>query len=160
MIEASDGSLYTGITTDVERRFAEHREGKQGARYFRGREPRRVVYVEPAEDRSTASKREATIKQLRRTQKLQLIVGGNADGRIEVVHEPAQQHFYIELEHGRAVLEYQLLPNQAVNFYRTYVPGEYRNQSLAERLVRTGLAWANQQGLKVRATCWYVQKFL
>lgn len=80
MIEASDGSLYTGITTDVERRFAEHREGKQGARYFNGREPQRVVYVEPAEDRSSASKREVAIKQLRRQQKLELIAGGNTDG--------------------------------------------------------------------------------
>lgn len=80
MIEASDGSLYTGITTDVERRFTEHREGKQGARYFNGREPQRVVYVEPAEDRSSASRREAAIKQLRRQQKLELIAGGNTDG--------------------------------------------------------------------------------
>ncbi|MEZ5529846.1 MAG: GIY-YIG nuclease family protein [Porticoccaceae bacterium] len=80
MIEASDGSLYTGITTDVERRFVEHREGKQGARYFNGREPQRVVYVEPAEDRSSASRREAAIKQLRRQQKLELIAGGNTDG--------------------------------------------------------------------------------
>lgn len=80
MIEASDGSLYTGITTDVARRFEEHREGKQGARYFNGREPQRVVYVEPAEDRSSASKREAAIKQLRRQQKLELIAGGNTDG--------------------------------------------------------------------------------
>lgn len=79
MIEASDGSLYTGITTDVARRFAEHRDGKQGARYFKGRQPRQVVYVEPAEDRSSASKREAAIKQLRRNQKLELIAGVNAD---------------------------------------------------------------------------------
>ncbi|TNE79424.1 MAG: GIY-YIG nuclease family protein [Gammaproteobacteria bacterium] len=73
MIEASDGSLYTGITTDVERRFQEHCHSDRGARFFNGREPRRVVYVEPAEDRSSASKREAAIKQLRRQQKLDLI---------------------------------------------------------------------------------------
>ncbi len=80
MIEASDGSLYTGITTDVTRRFAEHRDGRQGARYFNGRQPIRVVYVEPAEDRSMASKREAAIKQLGRQQKLALIAEGTEDG--------------------------------------------------------------------------------
>ncbi|WP_461480707.1 GNAT family N-acetyltransferase [Porticoccus sp.] len=77
-----------------------------------------------------------------------------------VKHDPTRQRFYIELERGDAVLEYQLLPGQTVNFSRTFVPGEYRNHGLAEKLVRTGLAWANQQGLKIRATCWYVQKFL
>ncbi|MDP1521420.1 GIY-YIG nuclease family protein [Porticoccus litoralis] len=80
MIEASDGSLYTGITTDVARRFAEHRDGKLGARYFNGRQPKKVVYVEPAEDRSMASKREAAIKQLGRQQKLALISEGSKDG--------------------------------------------------------------------------------
>lgn len=80
MIEASDGSLYTGITTDVTRRFAEHRDGKLGARYFNGRQPKRVVYVEPAEDRSMASKREAAIKQLARQQKLALISEDSKDG--------------------------------------------------------------------------------
>ncbi|MEZ5529847.1 MAG: GNAT family N-acetyltransferase [Porticoccaceae bacterium] len=79
---------------------------------------------------------------------------------IEIVHDAAQQRFTIELEHGEAVLEYQLLPNQTMNFYRTYVPGEYRNHGLAEKLVRAGLAWANHQGYTIRASCWYAQKFL
>lgn len=79
---------------------------------------------------------------------------------VEIVHDNAQKCFYIDLEHGRAVLEYQVLPGQAVNFSRTYVPGEYRNHGLAEKLVRTGLAWANQQEFKIRASCWYVQRFL
>ncbi|TNE94832.1 GNAT family N-acetyltransferase [Porticoccus sp.] len=78
----------------------------------------------------------------------------------EIVHDDQQGCFLIELEQGRAVLEYQLLPDNTVNFSRTYVPGEYRNHGLAEKLVRAGLNWANQQGLSVRATCWYVQKFL
>ncbi len=78
----------------------------------------------------------------------------------EIVHDDQQGCFLIELEQGRAVLEYQLLPGNTVNFSRTYVPTEYRNHGLAEKLVRAGLAWANQQGLKVRATCWYVQRFL
>lgn len=75
MIQASDGSLYTGITTDVERRFNEHLTSKQGAKYFQGRKPEKVVYVEAGHDRSSASKREAEIKRLRREQKLELMAG-------------------------------------------------------------------------------------
>ena len=73
IIEASDGSLYTGITTDVERRFAEHAEGKKGAKYFYGRKPVRVVYREQGHSRSTASQREAEIKAMSRAEKQQLV---------------------------------------------------------------------------------------
>jgi len=73
IIVCTDNSLYTGITTDVERRFSEHLAGKQGARYFRGRTPKKVVYLESAQNRSTASKREAVIKKLLRADKLRLI---------------------------------------------------------------------------------------
>ncbi|MEM9301287.1 MAG: GIY-YIG nuclease family protein [Pseudomonadota bacterium] len=75
IIEADDGSLYTGVTTDVERRFAEHRDGPRGARYFRGRRPRAVVYTESGHDRSSAARREAAIKRLGRDAKLALIRG-------------------------------------------------------------------------------------
>lgn len=71
IIHCSDDSYYTGITTDVERRFEEHRRGK-GAKYFYGRAPLEVVYTEWCEDRSTASRREAEIKQLSRAQKIRL----------------------------------------------------------------------------------------
>ena len=80
MIEASDGRLYTGITTDVERRFREHAEGKKGARFFRGRKPGRLVYVEDAENRSIASQREAAIKRLTRQQKMALIASAPGTG--------------------------------------------------------------------------------
>jgi len=76
MIEASDGSLYTGIATDVERRFAEHalgREGKKGAKFFYGRKPVKVVYKEGDHSRSSASTREAEIKSFSRQAKLKLI---------------------------------------------------------------------------------------
>lgn len=73
IIEADDGSLYTGVTTDVERRFSEHCSGKRGARYFGGRQPLRVVYTEPAATRSAACKREAAIKKLSRPGKLLLL---------------------------------------------------------------------------------------
>ena len=73
IIEAGDGSLYTGISTDPERRFAEHADGKRGARYFGGRIPVRIVYRETGHDRSSASRREAEIKRLDRAAKLRLI---------------------------------------------------------------------------------------
>jgi putative endonuclease len=73
IIEASDTSLYTGITTDVERRFAEHLQGPKGARYFNGRSPLKVIYREDGHDRASASRREAEIKKLSRRAKQQLI---------------------------------------------------------------------------------------
>ncbi|MGV6806832.1 MAG: GIY-YIG nuclease family protein [bacterium] len=73
IILCSDRSLYTGITTDPQRRFAEHASGKKGAKYFRGREPRGIVYLETGFTRSAASKREAEIKGLTHCQKLELI---------------------------------------------------------------------------------------
>ena len=73
IIEASDGSLYTGISTDPERRFGEHSGGNRGARYFGGRKPLRIVYRETGHDRSSASRREAEIKRLNRAAKQRLI---------------------------------------------------------------------------------------
>lgn len=73
IIRCEDGSLYTGVTTDVDRRFDEHRTGKRGARYFNGRRPDAVVWREPGHDRSSALKREAAIKKLDRQAKLRLI---------------------------------------------------------------------------------------
>ena len=72
MIVADDESLYTGITTDVNRRFSEHESG-EGAKYFRSRKPVKVVHTECFADRSLASKREWEIKQLSRSKKLCLI---------------------------------------------------------------------------------------
>ena len=72
IIFCSDNSLYTGITLDIERRFSEH-ASQQCAKYFRGRKPGKVVYLENGHTRSTASKREAAIKKLLRVDKLKLI---------------------------------------------------------------------------------------
>ena len=77
MIRASDGRLYTGITTDVERRFGEHGDPRKGARFFRGRRPVEVVYTENHPDRSSALRREAAIKRLSRELKLDLIRESN-----------------------------------------------------------------------------------
>lgn len=72
IILCSDGTLYTGISCDPERRFAQH-EGRRGARYFRGRRPVRMVYLESGHDRGSASRREAAIKKLPRSEKLKLL---------------------------------------------------------------------------------------
>ena len=73
MLRCADGSLYTGITTDLPRRLAEHNgEGGLGARYTRSRRPVALVYSEPADHRAAASRREAAIKRLDRTRKLAL----------------------------------------------------------------------------------------
>lgn len=75
MIEASDKSYYTGITTDVERRFDEHCSSVLGAKYFNGRTPVKVIYQEADHSRSSASKREYAIKKLSRRQKELLVQG-------------------------------------------------------------------------------------
>jgi putative endonuclease len=73
IVACSDESLYTGITTDRERRIAEHKGSKKGAKYTRNRRPVDLVYSEMHPDRSTASKREYEIKKLSRAEKLKLI---------------------------------------------------------------------------------------
>lgn len=74
MLECADGTLYTGIATDIERRVEEHNGSEKGAKYTRARRPVRLVYSESFGDRSSASKREYEIKKkMNRAEKLQLI---------------------------------------------------------------------------------------
>jgi putative endonuclease len=79
IIEASDHSYYTGISTDVERRFDQHCSGPLGAKFFNGRTPLKVVYREDGHTRSTASKREIEIKKLTRMQKQALLAARSGD---------------------------------------------------------------------------------
>lgn len=73
MVRCADDTLYTGITTDVQRRLDEHNgDDRIGARYTRARRPVVLVYSEQAESRSAAASREAAIKKLTRQQKLAL----------------------------------------------------------------------------------------
>ncbi|HUQ30158.1 MAG TPA: GIY-YIG nuclease family protein [Candidatus Paceibacterota bacterium] len=72
VLECQDGSLYTGITTDVKRRFAEHAKGT-GGHFTRSHRVKRVVYQELHPDRSAAQKREAEIKRWPREKKLGFI---------------------------------------------------------------------------------------
>lgn len=72
ILRCGDGSLYTGITTDVEKRLEVHRSGK-GAKYTRGRGPLEVVYTEECGDHSAALKRELEVKALPREEKQKLL---------------------------------------------------------------------------------------
>ena len=72
ILECKDGSFYTGITTDVQRRFKEHKQGKGGA-LTRAKKVVKILYTEQQPDRSSALKREAEIKHYPRPEKLSLI---------------------------------------------------------------------------------------
>ena len=69
LLECEDGSIYTGISTDVERRFKEHTKGV-GGRYTLAKKAKRILHTEPHPDRSSASKREAEIKKWPREKKI------------------------------------------------------------------------------------------
>ncbi len=73
MLRCADGTLYTGITTDLARRVQEHNAGKAGARYTRSRRPVALVYSETVANRSEASQREYAIKQLSLACKIRLM---------------------------------------------------------------------------------------
>lgn len=75
-------------------------------------------------------------------------------------HQPDRHRFIFQAADAEAVLEYRLLPDNGVEFTRTFVPESLRGQGVAEKLVRTGLAWAREQGYDIQAGCWYVERFL
>jgi len=71
LLECEDKSIYTGITTDVKRRFVEHKEGS-GGNYTRTHGAKRVIFIEECSDRSTALKREIEIKSMTHEEKLKI----------------------------------------------------------------------------------------
>jgi len=73
MVRCADETLYTGITTDLERRLDEHNNSDKGAKYTRARRPVTLVYSEALESRSEASRREWVIKKMNRKRKIELI---------------------------------------------------------------------------------------
>ena len=75
ILRCADGTLYTGISTDIARRVDEHRTGKRGAKYLRGKGPLELVYTVHVGDRSAASRAEFFVKQLDRAGKQKLIAG-------------------------------------------------------------------------------------
>ena len=76
ILKCADDTLYCGITNDLDARIAAHENGT-GAKYTKGRGPFEVIYTEPCENRSAASKREFAIKALSRVEKLDLIEQSN-----------------------------------------------------------------------------------
>jgi len=72
IILCTDNTFYIGITIDVSRRFNQHAAGR-GAKYFRGRQPKQLVYIEPGHNRSSATKREINLKKLNREEKSRII---------------------------------------------------------------------------------------
>lgn len=78
IVRCADGTLYTGIATDVGKRLAEHEASPRGAKYLRGRGPLQIVFSEVVGDRASASQLEYRVKRLSRTQKLALIEGRSA----------------------------------------------------------------------------------
>jgi putative endonuclease len=101
MIRCSDASLYTGITNDLQRRWRQHSGDRGGAKYFRGRQPVAVVYLEHGHDRSSASRREAEIKKLQRADKEYLIrsphnlLHTNSNREVNDVSEQTEQTFTV-----------------------------------------------------------------
>lgn len=79
ILECGDGTLYTGITDDLEKRFRAHSSGK-GAKYTRGRGPLRLCYQESCADHSAALRREYAVKKLSRKEKLALIESYDGTG--------------------------------------------------------------------------------
>ena len=79
---------------------------------------------------------------------------------IIATHQPELHRFVSRSDGEEAVLEYRLLPDNGIDFTRTFVPEALRGQGIAEKLVRTGLAWAREQEYEVQASCWYVTRFL
>lgn len=73
ILECNDKTLYTGITTNLEKRIQQHNSATEGAKYTRPRRPVKYVYQEKQLDRSSATKREMEIKKLKRVEKIKLI---------------------------------------------------------------------------------------
>lgn len=74
MLRCKDGSIYTGITNNLDKRLGKHLDGS-GSRYTRAKGVERILYTEPHADRSSASRREAEIKKWRRKRKISFIAG-------------------------------------------------------------------------------------
>lgn len=72
LLECADKSIYTGITTDIDRRFKEHKDGI-GSAYTKAHGAKKILYIEKHKNRSSASKREAEIKSWSREKKLSII---------------------------------------------------------------------------------------
>ena len=73
VVQCADSTLYTGITTNIDRRLKEHNSSKRGAKYTRSRRPVKIVYHAVFDSRSSASKAEYRFKKLNRKEKLKIV---------------------------------------------------------------------------------------
>ena len=82
----------------------------------------------------------------------------------EIRHLVEQNKFVIEVEGEQAMLHYHCFTSptgeMTVDFDSTFVPTSFRGKGIAEKLVRTGLKWAKDNGYKMEASCWYAAKFI
>lgn len=78
---------------------------------------------------------------------------------MDIQHEPQRHRFVVSLDGLESVLEYRLQGDN-INFTHTFVPEALRGRGIAEKLVRTGIAWAREQGYVMQASCWYAKRFL
>lgn len=79
----------------------------------------------------------------------------------KIIHEPDKHIFYIDLDNAEmAYLKYRILDNNQIDFTSTLVPKTHRGQGIAAQLVAEGFAWADQENLTIKASCWYAQKKL
>jgi putative endonuclease len=88
IIRTEAGKLYTGITTDINRRFEEHLHSRKGARFFNFSNPKIILFLEEYPCRSTATKREREIKKMNLHQKLKLI----ASNEVKVNYRPITEN--------------------------------------------------------------------
>jgi putative endonuclease len=95
MVRCCDGSYYTGITTDLVRRMAEHNSPGDGAKYTRPRRPVALVYCEAAQSRSMASQREHRIKKMKPLGKTRLIAKYTAEANS--LHQPDEMAEHVTL---------------------------------------------------------------
>lgn len=87
--------------------------------------------------------------------------------RPEIIHEPENNRFIVPFDDEPATLKYKLqnpdgrdTGGSVIDFTSTYVPPQHRNTGVGEALVRRGLEWAKKQDYEIKASCWYVGKFL
>ncbi|MDH3979155.1 MAG: N-acetyltransferase [Gammaproteobacteria bacterium] len=79
---------------------------------------------------------------------------------MEIQHEMERQRFVSYSNGQESVLEYRLLADHGIDFTRTFVPEPLRGHGIAEKLVRSAIAWAREQGFNMQASCWYAKRFL
>ena len=97
ILECSDHTFYTGITTNLDRRVKEHNTSKIGAKYTKVRRPVKLIYSQEFNNRSAASIEESRIKKLSRTEKLNLII-------VETLHATSLQLTPTSLQNNKITL--------------------------------------------------------